>query len=269
MKKFISFIIVTVYLTISSMTFAEYIKGKENIPSNVKEKKITFTNRLSKNGPELKFEMYGKFKNGYLKKGHINVYNMSSAKHIQKIIINNNFETGHYDWAIENFEYNGSEVQMVDINFDGYLDLRLLDNEGATGNNWYGSYIYDRPSGKFKLHHDISALSGVRIDANNKQIITFDTGGSCSEIHMYYKVVNNKLVLIKADWLNMDRTRDAKAGGFGCFMYTGIPRHAGVQINPTRLFYPEYFKDGGQSYMLKIMKDIKEKPMQGSLDLIE
>ena len=67
----------------------------------------------------------------------------------------------------------------------------------------------------------------------------------------------------------MDRTRDAKSGGFRCFMYTGIPRHAGVQINPTRLFYPEYFKDGGQSYMLKIMKDIKEKPMQGSLDLIE
>jgi len=48
MKMFISFIITTVYLTITSMIFAEEIKGKENIPSIVREKKITFTHRLSK-----------------------------------------------------------------------------------------------------------------------------------------------------------------------------------------------------------------------------
>jgi len=48
MKMFISFIIAIVCLTISSMIFAEVIKGKENIPSIVREKKITFTRRLSK-----------------------------------------------------------------------------------------------------------------------------------------------------------------------------------------------------------------------------
>ncbi|MFZ3157167.1 MAG: hypothetical protein WA124_06640 [Smithella sp.] len=244
---------------------AEGIKGKANIPVEVKEKKFTFTNRLSKNGPELKFEMYGKFKNGYLNKGHINVVNVSNAKRIQKIIINDNFEDGHFDWDIKRFEYNGHEVQMVDVNFDGYLDLRLLDNAGATGNDWYSTYIYDRSSGKFKYHHELSQLSGITIDQKMKQIITYNREGACAEYIEYYGFARNKLVLLKAKWTEIDRRRDKEAGSFGCFMYTGTPRNADVKIDPSRVLYPNYFKEG-ESYIRKRMKDIKETPLQGNLD---
>jgi hypothetical protein len=179
------------------MIYAEGIKGKAKIPVDIKEKKITFTNRLSKKGPELKFEMYGKFQSGYLNKGHINIYDMANAKCIQKIIINDNFEGNHYSWDIERFKYNGHEVQMVDVNFDGYLDLRLLDNAGATGNDWYATYIYNPSSGKFKYHHELSQLSGITIDQKMKQIITYNRGGYCDEYREYYKLVRNKLILLK------------------------------------------------------------------------
>lgn len=262
MKMFISFIMVAVYLSISSMLFAEGIKGRENIPSNVKKKKITFTSRLSKNGPELKFEMYGKFKNGYLNKGHINVYDVSNAKRIQKIIINDNFEDGHFDWDIKRFEYNGHEVQMVDVNFDGYLDLRLLDNAGATGNNWYATYLYHPSSGKFKYHQELYQLSGVKIDAKNKQIITYDREGFCSECMQYYKVIADKLFLVKITWTEIDRRRDKEMDGFGCFKYTGKPRSKDLRFDASRFIDDDKYR----SSMRKNIKNIKEEPLYGSLD---
>jgi hypothetical protein len=79
-------------------------------------------------------------------------------------------------------------------------------------------------------------------------------------------VVNNKLVLSKAEWSEYFNYRKKDFSGGGCFMYTGSPRHAGIKINPRRYLYPQHYKDGGQSYMRKIMKDIKEEPLDGSLD---
>ena len=80
-----SFIMTVICLTNFPMSFAEGIKGKINIPVEIKEAKTSFTKRLSQNGPELRFEMYGKFTKRYLNEGHIDVFNVTKAKRIQKI----------------------------------------------------------------------------------------------------------------------------------------------------------------------------------------
>jgi hypothetical protein len=249
---------------------SSHTPGNQNIDATkqsaerieIKEKKISFTERLSKDGPDLRFEMYGKFRNGVLKQGHIDVFDVSGAKRIQKIIINDNYEESHFDWDIDSFEYNGHEVQMVDLNFDGYLDLRILDNEGATGNNWYASYIYDRFSGKFKFNKRLSELSGVRIDASNKQIITYSREGACSECIEYYKVISDRLFLVKIEWAEIDRRRDDEVGGFGCFKYTGKPRVNNLKFDAFRFIYDDRYR----SYIRKKIKDIREEPLYGSLD---
>ncbi len=151
---------------------------------------------------------------------------------------------------------------MVDLNFDGYLDLRLLDNAGATGNNWYSSYIYDKTSRKFKLHYGLSELSGVKVDARNKQIITYNRGGACTECIQYFKVIADKLFLMKIEWTEIDRRRDDEVGGFGCFKYSATPRHKNLKIDAWALLYEDKYR----SFMRKKVKDIKEEPLYGSLD---
>lgn len=261
MKMFISFIMVA-YLTFFPMLYAEGAKDKANIPADIKEKKTSFTKRLSNNGPEFRFEMYGKFINGYLNQGHINVFSMSSAKRIQKIIINDNYEDGHFAWPVKDFQYNDHEVQMVDMNFDGYLDLRILDNAGATGNNWYSSYLYDIPSGKFKLHYELSELSGVKVDTKNKQIITYDRGGYCTECMQYFKVIGDKISLVKIEWTEIDRRRDDEVGGFGCFKYSAKPRNKNLKIDALAILYEDKYR----SFVRKKVEDIKEERLYGSLD---
>jgi hypothetical protein len=254
------------WVTLASIIDSEGIKDKAEIPVKMKdlleEKKASFTERLSKNGPDLKFEMHGKFINGFLNQGHIDVFNMSNAKRIQKIIINDNYEIGHFDWDVERFEYNGREVQMVDMNFDGYLDLRILDNAGATGNNWYSSYIYDKPSRKFKLHYELSELSGVKVDASSKQIITYDRGGYCTECIQYFKVIADKLFLVKIEWTEIDRRRDKEVGGVGCFKYIGKPRYKNLKIDGSTFMYDDEYR----SSIRRNMQEIKEEPLYGSLD---
>jgi hypothetical protein len=235
-------------------------KSKE--ADRIEEKKVSFIERLSEKGPKLLFDMYGKFKNDNLYEGYIIVFDTSNGKQIQKIIINNNFPDGHFSWDINSFEYNDHTVQLVDINFDGYLDLRLLDNEGATGNNWYATYLYDPRLKKFKYHKQLSSLSGVNVDDDSRQIITYERNGWCAENREYYKIVKDRLILTKAEWTEMDRTRDKEVGEPACFKYTGKPRNSNIKIDPSKVFYNE----NTTSYMRKRMIDIKEEVLKGSLD---
>jgi len=202
----------------------------------------------------------------YFLPSYVEIYDSSKSKAIQKLKAKNRFDNHGNGWDAK-FDFElANIVEFVDINFDGYLDLRLLYNTGATGNNWYATYLFNPSIGEFVYHKELSKLSGMKIDQKSKQIITYDREGFCAEISAYYKVMNNKLVLSKAEWTEIDRRRDKEVGGFGCFMYTGTPRHPGVKIDPERFLYPEDIKDGGPSYIRKIMKNIKEEPLNGSLD---
>jgi hypothetical protein len=211
------------------------------------EKYASFSVVINDQLPAFNFKIVGSFsKNNSPMEDfiaqYIEVIN-PSKKEQQRLNAKNKFDNDGYGWGADFDLEIAALVQFVDLNFDGYLDLRLLNNTGATGNNWYASYIYDPASGKFKFQSELSKLSGIRIDGDNKQIVTYSRIGYCEEAMEYYKVVKDKLVLVKAEWTEIDRTRDKemKDGGFGCFKYTGIPHN-------------------------KKIKTIKEEPLYGSLD---
>jgi hypothetical protein len=236
-------------------------KSKEADRVKIKETKVSFKERLSKSGPELRFDMCGKFKNGYLYKGHIEVFNTSNSKRIQKIIINNNFESGHFDWDIESFEYYDHEVQLDDINFDGYLDLRILDNEGATGNNWYATYIYDPRLRKFRYHKALSTLSGVTIDKELKQIRTYWRGDLCWECREYFEMgKDNRLILKKLEWTERDRIKYKS----GCYKFTGLPRD-NTAVDLGNIFY-DMDQSDFEKFIRKKVKILKKEELYGSLD---
>ena len=236
-------------------------KSKEADRVEIEEKKVSFTERLSKKGPELRFNMYGKFRNSALTQGHIEIFNTSNGRQIQKIIINNNFESGHFDWDVESFEYNGHEVQLLDINLDGYLDLRILDNEGATGNNWFATYIYDPRLRKFRYHKALSTLSGVTIDKELKQIKTYWRVGWCWECREYFEMgKDNRLILKKLEWTEIDRIK-AKSG---CYKFTGLPRD-NTAVGLGNIFY-DMDQSDFEKFIRKKVKIMKKEELYGSLD---
>ena len=236
-------------------------KSKEADRVEIKETKISFKERLSKSGPELRFDVYDKLKNGDFYISHMEVFNTSNSKRIQKIIINNNFENGHFDWNIDSIEFNGHVVQLVDINFDGYLDLRILDNEGATGNDWYATYIYDPRLRKFRYHKALSALSGVTMDKELKQIKTYWRVGWCWECREYFEMgKDNRLILKKLEWTEMDRIK-AKSG---CYKLTGLPRE-NTAVDLGNIFY-DMDQSDFEKFIRKKVRILKKEELHGSLD---
>jgi hypothetical protein len=215
----------------------------------------SFSVKIDEKLPAYDFKIVGKLKSNHLLPIYVEV--KSNGKIIQKLKAIDKFDNEREGWWNEwDFEL-ANIVEVVDINFDGYLDLRLLYNTGATGNNWYGTYLFNPSKGKFVYHKELSQLSGISLDHNSKQIITYNRGGFCEEYREYYKFSNNKLILVKIEWTEIDRTRDEEAGGFGCFKYTGIPRNGIEKL---------HFDEREISYIRKRMKEIKEEPLKGSLD---
>lgn len=230
-------------------------KEQEAEQIEIQKKKFSFTERLSKKGPELRFDMYGKFKNGYLNQGHIEIFDTSKSKRIQKIIINNNFEGGHFGWLIERFGYNGHEVQLIDLNFDGYLDLRLLDNEGATGNNWYASFLYDPGKNKFIYNRHLSSQSSLVVDSKNMQVSTYNRCGACNEFIKYYKYQKGHYILSKIEWTERDSTNES-----GCIKITGLPKIKDIEIDVDRSCDPDL-----SNFINKRVKVVKEEGISRSL----
>ena len=133
----------------------------------------------------------------------------STGKVIQKIIT----------FWMNTISKSDDMIQIVDMNFDGYLDFRLLIDRGVTGNDWYASYLYDPKTHKFILNKHLTGQSGLTFDAKNKQVVTYTRCGGCLEFMKYYKYQNGHYIFTKIEWTDMDRTKES-----GCFKITGIPK---------------------------------------------
>lgn len=216
----------------------------------------TFTLKNSNKLPPLEFKIVGKLIKDpsirpdyeYFLPYYVDIYDLSKSKLLQKINAKNKFDNDIWGWDNIGLPY----LQIVDVNFDGYPDLRFLSSWGATGNEWYATYIYNPALHKFVFNKILSRLCSVSIDPKTKQISSYYHGGACAEYWDYYKFVNNKLVLIKSQWTEIDRSRDNECNGFGCFIYTGIPRSKPIKLNPK--------KNHGNIPMRETMKIIKEEP---------
>jgi hypothetical protein len=95
--------------------------------------------------------------------------------------------------------------RAVDFNFDGYQDVYVLTNWGATGNNQGCIWLYNSATSRFDYSPEFSGLGTFTLDRPNKTIITWSNGGMAGGVHSAdkYKVVNNRPVLVyseRQDW---------------------------------------------------------------------
>lgn len=91
------------------------------------------------------------------------------------------------------------EMQAIDLNFDGNNDLRVLKDKGATGNNWYDTWIYDPKTKKFSKSSFLSQKSGIWVDTLNRRVISKYYGGWADQILEAYTVKDTTYQIVQ-DW---------------------------------------------------------------------
>lgn len=95
------------------------------------------------------------------------------------------------------------DVQLVDMNFDGYLDLRLLEQFTPTGIITYGGFLYYPDSKEFIYYPELSVLVRGLFNYKDKIIISYERAGVEWEFLNQYIMVKNKLILIKEEAAEM------------------------------------------------------------------
>ena len=87
-------------------------------------------------------------------------------------------------------------LHVVDVNFDGYKDVIVLNTfAGAHGNTWYDCWLWDDATSSFMASKSFSEICNPSLDPENKRI--YSTGGSGAAYWggNIYKFINGEFVL--------------------------------------------------------------------------
>jgi hypothetical protein len=111
------------------------------------------------------------------------------------------------DWGMVSSE---SELEKnlltpVDANFDGYNDLQILSNCGATGNCAYDFFLYDPVTNTF-VHNEFLSnnLCSPEIDATKKQITTHSNGSASDWQNDTYQYEDGHYTLVRQEISSRD-----------------------------------------------------------------
>lgn len=93
---------------------------------------------------------------------------------------------------------NADWFRTLDMNLDGYKDISILTNWGATGNEQGCVWLYDPDSGRFEFSKEFSHLGRFEIDPKTRTITTHSNGGAAGTIFRAakYAVQGQHLVLL-------------------------------------------------------------------------
>jgi hypothetical protein len=224
----------------------------------------SFSAKINEKVDELNFKLIGRVdKHKIFIPSHVEIRNLSDGKLIQKIIIGDKFDKEAIGYSEMDLGI-ADMVQLVDVNFDGYLDFRTLLYTGATGCNSYATCLYNPTLKKFVFNKKLSEMSALRVDSNSKEIVTYDRGGWCDELMRYYEVSDNKFMLTKVEWTTsiIENVCSPQEETLRlCYKLTGIPLqgHA-ITDNDSYDFLDE------KGRLRKKMKIIKREELHGSLD---
>jgi hypothetical protein len=148
--------------------------------------------------PEFTFTFHGKWKHipntksEFYYLSHIEVIDSSNSKVIQKI--------EHKD------EFTGL-VGLPDLNQDGYLDLMVLTDNGATGCYQAEVHIFQPKLMRFKHHALLSKMTSVSLDEDANLIATYNRKGFCEEFREYFSMKKDgTLMLEKVEWTERETT---------------------------------------------------------------
>jgi len=95
--------------------------------------------------------------------------------------------------------------RTVDMNFDGYKDIYILTNWGATGNESGCVWLYNRESARFEYSKEFSELGRFTLDPATKTITTYGNGGRAGTVFRAVKyVIEDNLpapvITVAQDW---------------------------------------------------------------------
>ena len=107
-------------------------------------------------------------------------------------------------WKIAGFDAydlvdEQSEVELQDMNFDGYLDLKIpiYYPDMAKGDYGYHYYLYNPQASVFQRSQSLRDLGVVFFDARLKMITNYEADGRGNESTSSYKWQSGKLYLVK------------------------------------------------------------------------
>lgn len=107
-------------------------------------------------------------------------------------------------------------IEFVDLNFDGYLDIKMFDDRAANGvNAGYAAYLFNPATERFSHSRQFSEILGgydIELDSTKKEITSsgeLGCMGGCWSIDTY-KVVGDSLVLIKRVHQDQDEEHPGK-----------------------------------------------------------
>lgn len=87
-------------------------------------------------------------------------------------------------------------LAIVDANFDGYKDLQILSNCGATGNCSYDFYLYDPASMQFVHNKFLTDLSTPSFDDAKKQVTSTSNSSASDWETQTYQYQDGQYTLI-------------------------------------------------------------------------
>jgi len=97
----------------------------------------------------------------------------------------------------------GAHSELIDINCDGYLDVKLVSGESpAYADQSYHFWIFDQKEHRYMYNEEFSNIYGdFDVDSVNKTITcTFREKCSMCTTQDVYKISNNHPILIEHQW---------------------------------------------------------------------
>ncbi len=98
-------------------------------------------------------------------------------------------------------------LAVVDADFDGYNDLRILNNCGATGNCSYDFYLYDPKSHQFAHNEFLSSLTTPSFDSTKKQVTTSSNSSAADWERDTYQFKDGRYTLMRQEQSVWDRDK--------------------------------------------------------------
>jgi hypothetical protein len=96
----------------------------------------------------------------------------------------------------------------VDANFDGYKDLQLLSNCGATGNCSYDFYLYDPKAQQFVHNEFLSSMTTPEFDWEKKQVTSTSNSSANDWEKNTFQYKDGDYTLIHKEESIWDRDKD-------------------------------------------------------------
>lgn len=153
--------------------------------------------RISPDLPLFTFHFAGKSDNSL---GDLEITKEPGSTIVQTI------EAGDWGMVTSASELEDNLLTPGDANFDGYEDLQIMSNCGATGNCAYYFYIYD-PSTKQFVHNEFLSnnLCSPEFHEDTKQITTHSNGSVSDWENDTYQYADGHYTLIRQEISAWDR----------------------------------------------------------------